>query len=483
MKKQIHFLFLSLILAFAGACATTPLESVPTGNPGQLVSQLEADLASAKSNQVDVLAPKSYKDAQSASMKAKEALERGARISSISDHVAEGRAHLKRAEETAQVSRTVLAQTNQARDRALKAGAERLGEPYLDVEREYLRLTQAIENDNLSYAQNNAGRIQAAFVRLEILAIKNNALGNARNMMLEADRANIQRIAPVAYNDARQALNEADAYIEENPYEAETIARKAAHAEFLSRRMMKISESSEDFRKMTPEAAALYVEALLARLGKAMDTGDLRDRSFEGQINMMIGTAEAVEIKNQALEMGNQEYQAKIAALEQQVAGLQGLSREQEEVKRNLAAEREFNERFNEVQAFFRPEEAEVYKQGGQLVIRMRGIQFPVGAATLTPENYVLLSKVQRAIQAFDQPTVIIEGHTDSTGSAQTNKELSQKRAEAVKTYLVANRTLPEDLIRAAGYGPDRPLSPNTTPEGRAINRRIDVLITPSPIR
>lgn len=483
MKKQIYFLFLSLTLVFAGACATTSPETVPTVNPGQLVSQLEADLASAKSNQVDVLAPKSYKDAQSASMKAKEALERGARISSISDHVAEGRAHLKRAEETAQVSRTVLAQTNQARDKALKAGAERLGEPYLDVEREYLKLTQAIEKDNLSYAQNNAGRIQAAFLRLEILAIKNNALGNARNMMLEADRANIQGIAPVAYNDALQALNEADAYIEKNPYEAETIAQKAAHAEFMSRRMMEISDSSEDFGKMTPEAAALYVETMLARLGKAMDAGDLRDSSFESQINMMIGSAEALKVKNQALEMGNQEYQAKIAALEQQVAGLQGLSREQAEVKRTLAAEREFNERFNEVQAFFRPDEAEVYKQGGQLVIRMRGIQFPVGAATLTPENYVLLSRVQRAIQAFDQPTVIIEGHTDSTGSAQTNKELSRKRAEAVKTYLVANRTLPENHIRATGYGPDRPLAPNTTPEGRAINRRIDVLITPSPIR
>ncbi|MBC2743982.1 MAG: OmpA family protein, partial [Desulfosarcina sp.] len=71
-------------------------------------------------------------------------------------------------------------------------------------------------------------------------------------------------------------------------------------------------------------------------------------------------------------------------------------------------------------------------------------------------------------------------GHTDSTGSAQTNQELSQKRAEAVKTYLVANKTLPSNRIRATGYGLDRPLAPNTTPEGRAINRRIDVLITPA---
>ena len=231
---------------------------------------------------------------------------------------------------------------------------------------------------------------------------------------------------------------------------------------------------------MSPEGISLYVEALLARLGKTLNTGDLRDKSFEGQIGMMIGVVDSIEVKNQALEMGNEDYQAKIADLEQRLASLQGYSREQEQAKRKLAAEREFNERFNKVQGLFRSEEAEVYKQGGQLVIRMRGIQFPVGQATLTPENYMLLSKVQQAIQTFGQPTVVIEGHTDSTGSAQVNQELSQKRAEAVKTYLVANNTLPENRIQAFGYGPDRPLAPNTTPEGRAINRRIDVLITPS---
>jgi outer membrane protein OmpA-like peptidoglycan-associated protein len=166
--------------------------------------------------------------------------------------------------------------------------------------------------------------------------------------------------------------------------------------------------------------------------------------------------------------------------MEQQLSGLEGYAREQEARKQQLAAEREFNEKFNRVQRHFGPKEAEVYKQGNQLVIRLRAIQFPVGQATLSPDNYNLLSKVQHAIRVFGQPMVTIEGHTDSTGSAQTNKVLSQKRAEAVKTYLVANRTLPENRIRATGYGPDKPLAPNTTAEGRAMNRRIDVLITPS---
>ena len=197
----------------------------------------------------------------------------------------------------------------------------------------------------------------------------------------------------------------------------------------------------------------------------------------------MTATIENTERKSQSLDKENQDYQAQIANLEQQLSGLKGYSREQEAAKQKLAAEREFNEQFNKVQRYFRPDEADVYKQGKQLVIRMRGIQFPVGQAILTPVNYTLLSKVQQAIQTFGQPIVTIEGHTDSTGSAQVNQELSQKRAEAVKTYLVANKTLPENRILAAGYGPDRPLAPNTTPEGRAMNRRIDVLIQPFDIK
>ena len=107
----------------------------------------------------------------------------------------------------------------------------------------------------------------------------------------------------------------------------------------------------------------------------------------------------------------------------------------------------------------------------------MRGIKFQVGQSTLATENFALLSKVQRAIQTFDQANVIIEGHTDSTGSVQMNLKLSKERADAVKAYLVANRTLPARQIKSIGYGPERPLATNSTPEGRARNRRVSFIL------
>ena len=161
------------------------------------------------------------------------------------------------------------------------------------------------------------------------------------------------------------------------------------------------------------------------------------------------------------------------------IAALEGETKEQRVAKERLAAEKEFNQKFSQIQNYFNANEAEVYKQGGQLVIRLRAIQFPVGKDIIMPKNYELLSIVQKSIRTFGEPDVVIEGHTDSTGSDEVNEHLSQQRTEAVRQYLVANQTLPYDRIMAVGYGSMRPLASNETADGWAINRRIDVIVKP----
>jgi len=184
------------------------------------------------------------------------------------------------------------------------------------------------------------------------------------------------------------------------------------------------------------------------------------------------------------------DYKKRINDLDQQIAFLEGKTKEeqaanerlmakQRAMEQKIAAERQFSQLFTEVQNCFEASEAEVYKKGNQLVIRLKGIQFPVGQAIIMPDNYLLLSKAQRAIRTFGEPSVVLEGHTDSTGTHELNKHLSQQRAESVRQYLIANQTLPAKKIIAVGYGSERPLASNSTPEGRAINRRIDMIIIP----
>jgi OOP family OmpA-OmpF porin len=480
MKKIAYVFQLLLVITLVGACATGPTSDVSVGNPEASIRLLEENLTDARSRDIDVLSPEFYKSAESSLVNAKQALNRGAKLSTIQRYVDEGNSELSQAEKIAQVSNTILGKTNESREKALKVGADKLGEPYMEVENQYLTLTRAIENDNLSYAQKHSPEVTAGFREVEIMAIKSNALGNARKMMADAEKARLYKTAPTAYDSADKALKEAEMYAGQNPYDAEEISNKNLQAEFMARRLFSLSDSTEKFKQMDSEASALYLESLLAQLSATLNIGDIRDKGVDDQIMTMAGTVDSMKEANKSLGDENVAYSEQVAQLQQRLAGLQDYSEEQELAKRKLAAERQFNEQFDTVQSYFQPEEAEVYKQGRNLVIRLRGIKFPVGKATLTPDNYTLLSKVQKAIQTFDQPNVMIEGHTDSTGSAQTNQALSQERADAVKAYLVANKTLSESNVRSMGFGPDRPLAPNTTPEGRATNRRIDVVISPT---
>ena len=80
-------------------------------------------------------------------------------------------------------------------------------------------------------------------------------------------------------------------------------------------------------------------------------------------------------------------------------------------------------------------------------------------------------------MKIYEGSAFSVEGHTDSFGSDASNNDLSQRRADAVRAYLLSQTGLPENRIAAIGYGESRPIATNDTAEGRAKNRRIDLVI------
>jgi OmpA-OmpF porin, OOP family len=111
------------------------------------------------------------------------------------------------------------------------------------------------------------------------------------------------------------------------------------------------------------------------------------------------------------------------------------------------------------------------------LVVGLQGdVLFPVDQATLSPGGYREVERVAAALRDFPQATVIVEGHTDSTGSDAYNLALSERRANAVRTEMVAAGVDPSRVV-ARGLGESFPKAPNDTAAGRQQNRRVDVVI------
>jgi outer membrane protein OmpA-like peptidoglycan-associated protein len=107
-------------------------------------------------------------------------------------------------------------------------------------------------------------------------------------------------------------------------------------------------------------------------------------------------------------------------------------------------------------------------------------IAFASGSAQLTPKARELVSKLGDALNEYLNTLAKIEGHTDSDGAAIYNQRLSQQRAQAVKTELITVKKISSGrIIKVTGYGADKPIVPNTTPEGKAKNRRVEIKIIP----
>ena len=104
-------------------------------------------------------------------------------------------------------------------------------------------------------------------------------------------------------------------------------------------------------------------------------------------------------------------------------------------------------------------------------------INFATGKSTIKMDSYQRLQKVIKIMNANPKITKLkIEGHTDSVGKRTKNLRLSQARAQAVKTFLVA-RGIAAKRLSSEGYGPDRPVADNKTPAGKAENRRVEFVL------
>lgn len=503
-KTYYPALCLGMMLFVVLACAGPQLkvEPIPMAeNPSEMVNLLDSEVSAAKQNHLDVLSPVWFSKAEASLAEAKNQLAQGREISGILNAVALGKAQLKQAREMGDLAKTTLPGVIKARELAREAGAMNLAEDYGKLEESFLELTRAIEDNNVSRAMRDRDRLEEAFLDLELRAIKSQVIDEVAALIAQAEKEGAKKYAPATLALARERLTKTDAFISEHRYEKEKIRSMSADALFQARRLLQITRESQKIRAMEPEQVAVRIDGLFLEVTRALGAPDMRTESFDTQTENLVGSINGLKedrafVMNQLkekqaeVETLNRRYEAETESLKGQIAVFEGKSREEQAerertaaekkaVEDRLAAERRFNQLYNDVQGFFAPGEAEVYKQGNQLIIRLRAIQFPVGKAVIMPGNYPLLSKVQKSIRVFGEPDVTIEGHTDSTGSALLNEHLSQQRAESVRQYLVANGTLPEGKIVAAGYGPSRPLAPNETEEGRAINRRIDVVVTP----
>ena len=111
------------------------------------------------------------------------------------------------------------------------------------------------------------------------------------------------------------------------------------------------------------------------------------------------------------------------------------------------------------------------------LLVRFESdVLFDVDSAVIRDEGKETLVQVADVMDEFDKTAIVVQGHTDSTGSDDHNQALSERRAAAARDYLVV-RGVDEQRVQAIGYGETQPVRSNDTPTDRQLNRRVEILL------
>lgn len=123
----------------------------------------------------------------------------------------------------------------------------------------------------------------------------------------------------------------------------------------------------------------------------------------------------------------------------------------------------------------------EVQRQGDTIQLIMPGnITFATDSADIASSFYTPLNNLAGSFRQYNQNSIEIVGHTDSTGNHAYNMGLSQRRAQSVANYLMA-QGVDASRLSTRGAGPDQPVASNATADGRAQNRRVEVTLRPLP--
>lgn len=448
----------------------------------------EADQALKVANEANaqLLAPDNYKDGMERYQDAARALQKGDNLQDIRKKLEEAVDYFKKATEATKLAEVTFTSVLSARDDAIDAQAPQYAsEKWKDAEDEFNGAAKELEDGDARDAKNEAARAEKLYREAELIAIKSNILESTRSLLREAERRDVEDQAPKTLEKAKKLVKDTERALENSRYDTDEARNLARQAEYEAKHALYLHQYIEqlDRNDRTREEVILMAEEPLQRVAGQLLINARFDEGYEKVADTIIEQIDALNDslseQQQEIESLRQENSSLLTANQGLRKKLEELTNERTEISQRVEAMNRFRQRFDTINNLFTSDEARVIRDGNKAIIRLKGLNFDVGASVIKPEHFGLLTKVKQAINTFPGSKVTVEGHTDSQGSDELNMKLSQERADAVMSYLLANMDIEPLRMEAKGYGETNPIANNETAQGRKLNRRIDIVINP----
>ncbi len=289
------------------------------------------------------------------------------------------------------------------------------------------------------------------------------SLLDARDAYTRAADGPAAKLTPAQLDAAKQALDKAESAFRDNEDEkrTDTLAHVAMRKAQIAAAQGEIAAAAQRRDQALRDLqAAQLADGARAKKNLAMTKAELAEQKRKA----------AQELKEKKAELAQKDEE--VAKTKQEVAKTK--HQLEEEKKARLATEKKRSAAMASL-----AEVAKVKEEKRGVVITISGeVLFASGKYALLPIAQSKLDDVAKALNDQGFQSILVEGHTDSRGSAKKNEELSYQRADAVRNHLIS-RGIPSGKIKSVGIGSSRPIATNTTAEGRANNRRVELIVTP----
>jgi len=435
--------FILVVVALAGCASLRKAELASGNDPKRAVAEVTQIMAAAQQDQVDVLADEAFPKGNEYLKDAQRGLKRGEPSEAILENAAIAKALFEDASKTANTRRSMANRILTARASALAAGVRKndeLVELMLDIDDDLKSDTKQFSR---ALSPEDFSEFQKKYLALEAQAVQFRVLNGAKQVIDYAVENDADDLAPESLRTASLDYATAMNMIAQSP-RSPNIYNKSVDEALDSATQLYDVMNVILGAKGTPEHIAVQM---------------VKQKRALGDLNTSLGSLkENLKSTKQTLE----EKESVLKTQEEQLA--------------RASTQVRFQQAMDEAQKRLSEDDALVYQQGNKLVFRLKRINFRTGTSNVPELSKLLISKVDAIIKKLDAEKIIVQGHTDSVGSAKVNKRLSTERATAVAKYLAKLRG--GYKITYYGFGESHPIVSNETKAGRATNRRVDLVVT-----
>jgi outer membrane protein OmpA-like peptidoglycan-associated protein len=494
------------------------------GSDTQAYNELISLRDSAKVLEADIFSPKNWEKATKSYEKAREAVMGNKKQKSIDKAVTDAREFTENAIKASEVAKLTLQEYLEIRNKAKTAKAFTLvPELYQKAELQFIKATRKVESGDVKNALKEAVKSQSMYNGAELEAIRVEILGGPDRLIKKAIADDASKYALSTLDKAKTARNKANAIITSNRYNKEDALIESKRAEYEARHASNIALSVRALNRNDQawEKLMLLYEIQMNRIGNSFgfetlpfDNGPLaaadtlilyitalRDDNKRMTVEMRQKSTDLtsklqavverfdyeaasgdpvklIQVLDEKIIDLTDENKTLTAELDNTQTSLENIKSKNELISVQLSTRVEKEEKFRKAKTMLNPSEGEVlFNSSNDIVLRLSGLSFDIGKSDVQDEHIPLLEKVKQVIQLFPDVQIVVEGHTDASGEAAANVSLSEKRAFSVMQYLRQSLLIPADQISSMGYGADKPVGSNQTKDGRAKNRRIDIIL------